>query len=201
MRRDEFERRALAELDTVYRFARFLTRDPDAAEELAQDVYARAFRPESVSAFRERGAGMRAWLMTIARSIFYGRLEHEGANRRAMERFGRVVGAQQAAMEAPEPEHVMAIDWAKAGPSMDAALDSLSAELREVLWLWAVEGMKYRQIAAAMDIPVGTVMSRLHRARTAAARFLLADEHASELRSAGVVSLTPKDAATAKGRA
>lgn len=199
MRRDEFESLALAELDTMYRFARFLTREAGAAEELVQDVYARAFRTESISRFRERGAAMRAWLMTIARSIFYGRLEHDGANRRAMERLGRIVAEEHAAMEAPQPAHVAGIDWAKAGPLVDAALDALSIELREVLWLWAVEGLKYREIAAAMDIPVGTVMSRLHRARTAAAYFLLADDRSPALRAAGVVHLPPKGAA-AKGR-
>lgn len=79
MQREEFERLAVAELDAVFRFARFLTKDAETAEELVQDVYARAFRPESIDGFTSRGAGMRAWLMTIARTSFYGRLEHEHA--------------------------------------------------------------------------------------------------------------------------
>ena len=85
MLRDEFERLALAELEPVYRFARSLTRDTDRAEELVQEVYARAFRAESIASFVSRGGGMRAWLMTIARTRFYGMLEREQAGARVIE--------------------------------------------------------------------------------------------------------------------
>lgn len=173
MRRDEFERLALAELDAVYRFARFLTRNAEDAEELVQDVFARAFRPDSIKGFTSRRGGMRGWLMTIARTSFYGRLEHEQAGRRAMDRFAQILADQQGSLEAPDPSRVARIDWTQAAPGLSAGLDSLSAELREVLWLWAVEGMKYREIAAAMSIPIGTVMSRLHRARSQVAAFVI----------------------------
>ncbi len=198
MRRDEFERLAIAEVDTLYRFARFLTRDADAAEELVQDVYARAFRPESVSGFRQRGAGMRAWLMTIARTMFFGRLDHGRAGRRVIDQLRRAHAEEGGSQEAPDPSRVAGIDWTKAGPALNAALDSLSADLREVLWLWAVEGLKYREIAAALGVPIGTVMSRLHRARSQAARFVLADGRSAELRDAGVI--LPPAMAAAEGQ-
>jgi RNA polymerase sigma factor (sigma-70 family) len=179
MERDEFERLAVAELDAVYRFARFLTRDPEAAEELVQDVYARAFRPESVAGFTSRGAGMRAWLMTIARTIFYGRLEHEKAGVRAIARVAEQTVATDGSAEALDASEVGEIDLSLAGSRLRDALDSLSVELRDVLWLWGVEGLKYREIAEALSVPIGTVMSRLHRARSQAARFLLNDARLS----------------------
>lgn len=193
MQRDEFERLALAELDAVFRFARFLTRNPDTAEELVQDVYARAFRPESVAAFTSRGGGMRAWLMTIARTSFYGRLEHERAGVRALKRVAEDAMTKEDSCEAPAASEVADIDLSLAGEKIQQALDSMSVELREVLWFWAVEGMKYREIAEALSIPIGTVMSRLHRARSQAARFLRNDAHlAPQLRQAGIIEPLPE---------
>ncbi len=204
MERVEFEKLAIAELDGLYRFARFLTRDVAKAEELVQDVYARAFRPQSIEGFSPRGAGMRAWLMTIARTIFYGRLEHDQADARAMERLARDVADEPAALEAPDPSQVSGIDWAKAGPGLHAALNALSFELRDVLWLWAVEGLKYREIAEALAVPIGTVMSRLHRARTKAARALMSDGPVwAEMTDAGVIHAPAKrgeGAMAARGR-
>ncbi len=211
MRRDEFERLALAELDSLYRFARFLTRSAEDAEELVQDVFARAFRPESIEGFTSRRGGglqsrssavgdpgMRAWLMTIARTMFFGRLDHGRAGRRVMDRLRQAHADEGGSHEAPDPSRVAGIDWTKTGPALNAALDLLSADLRDVLWLWAVEGLKYREISAALGVPIGTVMSRLHRARSQAARFVLADGRSAELRDAGVI--VPPAMAAAVGR-
>lgn len=190
MQRDEFEKLAVAELDAVYRFARFLTRDAESAEELVQDVYARAFRPESVAGFTSRGAGMRAWLMTIARTSFYGRLEHEKAGARAMTKVAEQARAAEGSAEALDASEVGEIDLALAGSRMHDALASMSVELREVLWFWGVEGLKYREIAEALSVPIGTVMSRLHRARSQAARFLKNDAAlAPQLARAGIIEL------------
>ncbi len=187
MQRDEFERLALAELDTLCRFAHFLTRDSNAADDLVQEVYARAFRAHSIEAFESRGKGMRAWLMTIARTSFYGRLEHEWAGDRAMAaRADQADSDERAGMEPPDPETASAIDWGKIRPALQSSLDALSSELRETLWFWAIEGMKYREIAEALDLPIGTVMSRLHRARAQMARLLSSDASAAaEINEAG----------------
>lgn len=184
----EFEKQAISELDAVHRFARFLTGDAAQAEDLVQDVYARAFRPESVSTFSARGAGMRGWLMTIVRTTFYSRLEREKAGQRAMDRITKSLSRPSEESEAPAPSQVTGIDWASVGPALGDAIGALSAELREVLWLWAVEGMKYREIGQAMGVPIGTVMSRLHRARTQAAAAIIAQPPVlSELREARIV--------------
>lgn len=175
MQYDEFEKLAVAELDAVYRFARFLTRDAEVAEELVQDVYARAFRPKTIAGFQSRGAGMRAWLMTIARTSFYGRLEHERAGDRAIAKVAEAARNSGDNCEAIDPLEATEIDWSLASTRIHAALDSLSVELRDVLWFWAVEGLKYREIAEALDVPIGTVMSRLHRARAQTSRMLRDD--------------------------
>jgi len=193
MQRDEFEELAIAELDAVYRFARFLTKDADAAEELVQDVYARAFRPQSIDGFTSRGAGMRAWLMTIARTSFYGRLEHEQAGDRALTRVADQARATGDSFEALSAAEVGEIDLALAGARMQEALASMSVELREVLWFWGVKGLKYREIAEALAVPIGTVMSRLHRARSQAARFLRNDATlAPQLGRGGIIELRPE---------
>ncbi len=193
MQRDEFEKLAVAELDAVFRFARFLTRDADAAEELVQDVYARAFRREPIAGFSSRGAGMRAWLMTIARSSFYGRLEHQRAGDRALARVAESARFSGDDVEAIDPTEASDIDWTLATSRMHVALDSMSVELREVLWFWAVEGLKYKEIAEAMAVPIGTVMSRLHRARAQASRMLRDDPHLSpQLSRAGIIEPRPE---------
>jgi len=193
MHRDEFEKLAVAELDVVFRFARFLTKDADVAEELVQDVYARAFRPESIAGFSTRGAGMRAWLMTIARTRFYGRLEHERAGDRALKRVAESARFDGNTLEAIDPSDVSDIDWNLATDRMHVALDSMSVELREVLWFWAVVGLKYKEIAEALGIPIGTVMSRLHRARTRASGMLRDSPHLSpQLSRAGIIGPRPE---------
>jgi RNA polymerase sigma-70 factor (ECF subfamily) len=193
MQRDEFERLAVAELDAVFRFARFLTKDAEIAEELVQDVYARAFRPESIDGFTSRGAGMRAWLMTIARTSFYGRLEHENAGERALTRVAEQVRSKGESLETISPAEASEIDFALARSRMLEAMDSMSVELREVLWFWGVEGMKYREIADALAVPIGTVMSRLHRARSQAAQFLRRDTSlAPQLGRAGIIEPRPE---------
>lgn len=197
MQRDEFERLAVSELDALYRFARFLTKDADKADEVVQDVYARAFRPESVASFESRGAGMRAWLMTIARTSFYGRVEHERAGDRAIAKVVQRTGTSIVDSEALDPSELSEIDLSLAGPRLQEALGSMSDELREVLWFWAVEGLKYREISEALGVPIGTVMSRLHRARSKAARFLRDDSAmALQLERAGIIDSQTHDQAT-----
>ncbi len=188
MERSRFEQLAVAELDAVYRFARFLSGDADRAEELVQDVYARAFRRETIEGFTSRGAGMRAWLMTIARNSFYGQLEHERAGGRAIARVTHDAMSHGNSVETLDPAESSEIDWTLASSRMHEAMASMSVELRDVLWFWGVEGLKYREIAEAMEIPIGTVMSRLHRARSQAARFLRNDAAlAPQLARAGII--------------
>jgi RNA polymerase sigma-70 factor (ECF subfamily) len=171
MDRPEFERLALSELDAVYRFARFLTKDAARAEDLVQDVYARALDPKHARNFKDRSdqgcGGIRAWLFAITRSRFYNDIERGLAQRNAFLRHHAQHSRDPAVPLNPPPA---AIDWTSAMPQIHEAINGLRLELREVLWLWAMEHMKYKEISLALDVPIGTVMSRLHRARSQVAK-------------------------------
>ncbi len=143
----------LPHLDSAYGFARWLTRDPVAAQDLAQESLLRALR--YFHAFR--GEEARPWLLRIVRNTW----------------------TDMRARHAAESEPLDAVEtWAAAGPDPEqqaqagdrrrhvaAALAALPAETREVLVLREIEDLSYKHIAAALDLPIGTVMSRLARAR------------------------------------
>jgi len=174
MDRTEFEELALAEMPAVYRFAGFLTRNPTEAADLAQEVYARAFRPQTVESFEFTGGGMRPWLFRIARTTYLMRLERVAVERKAMPRVGRPESQNDA--EAPAADSAAGFDWERVDGRLKSAMDELEPQHREILMLWGIEGLKYREIAEVLEIPTGTVMSRLHRARGQVAKRLLADE-------------------------
>ena len=165
MERREFERLAVPELDEVCRIARFLTRDPGRAEDLVQDVYTRALRAQSVERFVPQGGGMRPWLFMITRSIYFSGLQRERVGRKVMRNLVHDVDARSGGGESPSADDVAGLDWMAVRPALLAAMESMSDELRETVWMWAVSGLKYRDISVALGVPIGTVMSRLHRAR------------------------------------
>jgi len=165
MDRAAFELEAVSHLDAVYRHALHLTHRTFEAEEIVQEVYARAFRPTSVAAFQPTGGGMRSWLLAICHNVFY-------TLRRNASRDG-VPASPGVERSSPEPmpdEGPPAWDrasmrWEHVDSTLKQAINNLAPEYREVLLLWGVEGLKYREIAAILSVPIGTVMSRLHRAR------------------------------------
>ncbi|MCB9845974.1 MAG: sigma-70 family RNA polymerase sigma factor [Phycisphaeraceae bacterium] len=179
MDRQEFERLALEQLDAVYRMALHLSRNPHAAEDLVQDVYARALRPSAVEGFEDRtgdgSGGMRAWLFTICHNLFYSKIKRE---RRGPQAMGEIpVEADGPLPDEPPPAWNRAtFDWEHVDDRLRKAVDELRSEYREVLLMWGVEGLKYREIAAILEVPIGTVMSRLHRARKLLADALTGDE-------------------------
>lgn len=189
----EFKRLAVGELDPLFRFFCFLTRDAERTADLIVDVYTRAFRRESLEEFNTQAGGMRVWLMALARTSFSERPENEYAGARAP---GQAAPApaddgggftltpipsppplptNSDGVDVPAPSEVGSVDWANAGPRLSAGVASLSEELREVLWLWAMEGMNYREIGEVLLVPIETVMNRLHRARALATRFVVTD--------------------------
>jgi RNA polymerase sigma-70 factor (ECF subfamily) len=153
-RRARFEAIALPHLDAAYGLARWLTRSPADAEDVVQEAMLRAFRAfDGV-----RGETIRPWLLAIVRNCFH---DHAGRARRhepiAAER------AEQVAFDGPDPEE--AAGWASERRRLSALLAELPEDFREVLVLREVEDMSYREIAAVTGAPLGTVMSRLARAR------------------------------------
>ena len=177
MERARFESLALEHLDAVYRMALQLSRRPDDASDLVQETYLRALR--SAERFEERGGGIRAWLFTILHNTFYSQVKRAARGPMSVDEFYGAESSETSPGEAPPAWDLAALDWEHVDDRLKSAIDDLSDEHREVLLLWGVEGMKYREIAAITGVPIGTVMSRLHRARKLLADQL--DEFSDEL--------------------
>lgn len=175
MDRPEFEAMAIEHLDAVYRLAYHLTRSPERAEELVQDVYLRALRSDTWENFAERGGGMRAWLFTIAHNSFYSDLKKEGRRPTPVGEFYEASQGEVGPGEAEPAWDRARFDWDQVDDALKSAIEDLKPEFREILLLWGVEGLKYREIAEILEVPIGTVMSRLHRARKLVAEALAAD--------------------------
>jgi RNA polymerase sigma factor (sigma-70 family) len=142
----------LPHLDAAYGFARWLTRDPVTAQDLAQEAMLRALR--YFHAFR--GEEARPWLLRIVRNTWVD----QRAKQRAEQPLDVV---ENRAADGPDPEQS-----AEAGDRrrhVARALAALPGEMREILVLREIQDLPYKQIAAVLDVPLGTVMSRLARAR------------------------------------
>jgi RNA polymerase sigma-70 factor (ECF subfamily) len=175
-RRERFRQQALPHLDAAYNFARWLVHDDIDAEDVVQDAFLRAFR--SFGTLREDEP--RAWLMAIVRNAAYDflRRRQRGAGVLLHEEDPRLVSLE------PSPEaHSMARSDARRLARLIAALP---AQFREVLVLREQAGLAYHEIAATIGAPIGTVMSRLARARRLLAEAWEGDAAASGERRHGV---------------
>jgi RNA polymerase sigma-70 factor, ECF subfamily len=151
-----FEETVLPHLDAAFNYARWLTKNEAEAEDLVQDACVRAMR-----FFRSlRDDNARAWLFAIVRNTWYSRVSRRAkvADATPLER-----GQDQRPDAALDPEerllqqHTVAL--------VRAALEQLPVDFREVIVLREIEGLSYKDIAAAIGMPIGTVMSRLSRGR------------------------------------
>ncbi len=140
--------------DRLYNFACWLTQDRSEAEDLVQETYAKALR--GFSSF-EPGTNFRAWIYRILRNSF---LTSRSGLKASVELEDEALPAAQ---ETPESILLQRADW----ELVQRALEHLPVAHREVLLLCDVEEMSYSEIAATIGIPMGTVMSRLSRARRA----------------------------------
>ena len=175
--RATFEKLAIEHLDAVHRMAMQLTKRPEAAADLVQETYLKALRA-SVD-FEERGKGMRAWLFTILHNTFYSDLRKAQRSPSAVGEFFEASDTEVAPDEAPPAWDLASLDWEHVDDRLKRAIEDLSPEHREILLLWGVEGLKYREIGEILGVPLGTVMSRLHRARKVLVESL--EEFAAEL--------------------
>jgi RNA polymerase sigma-70 factor (ECF subfamily) len=163
---DPFETEALSFLDALYRTALRMTRSEAEAEDLVQETYIRAFR------FRHQftpGTNLKAWLFRILTNTFINQYRRKAARPDTTElddveesilyRHMRDVSPGSAS---PDPEAEL-IDNTLSSEVKDA-LEALPEKFRTTLLL-DVEGFSYKEIAEVLDIPIGTVMSRLHRGR------------------------------------
>jgi len=156
MRPRVFEETVLPHLDAAFNYARWLTRNDIEAEDVVQDACVRAMR--FFSSLRDDDA--RAWLFTIVRNAWYSRVSRK-ANVAEGTRLND--GQDERPDNALDPEerllqqHTIAL--------VRAALEQLPVDFREAIVLREIEGLSYREIAEVAGVPIGTVMSRLARAR------------------------------------
>ena len=167
--RERFEKLALEHLAAVYRLAMQLARHPDGASDLVQETYVKALRVSE--GFTEQGGGMRPWLFKILQNVFYTSLAKSKRAPVSVDEL-HAVAADDPRPDEPAPAwDLEGLDWEHVDERLKSAVEQLRPEYRSVLLLWGVEGFKYREIAQIQEIPIGTVMSRLHRARS-----ILADQ-------------------------
>jgi RNA polymerase sigma-70 factor (ECF subfamily) len=162
--RQQFEELALDHLDAVYRMALQLSHHPDEASDLVQETYLKALRASA--GFQERGGGIRPWLFKILHNAFYTRLSKAKREASASDEIESTESTDPAPDDSGPAWDLASLDWEQTDERLKAAIDRLKPDYRSILLLWGVEGMKYREIADVLDIPIGTVMSRLHRARS-----------------------------------
>jgi RNA polymerase sigma-70 factor (ECF subfamily) len=150
----------LEQLDTLYRIARRLSRGPQRAEDLVQETYVRAIRARET--FDLQAHGIRPWLLRIMHNVHVSRSEREGRQPAAIGD-DQLEAATSSAAHVGVPYDQFSFDGMD--QQLVRAIEALSPDYQVVLLLWAVEELSYKEIAAAVGIPIGTVMSRLHRAR------------------------------------
>ena len=170
--RERFERDVLPLLPSLYGAAMRMTRNPTDAEDLVQDTYLRAFR--GFAGFQE-GTNLKAWLYRILTNSFINTYRKKQREPQIVEGpddadewylYDRLGG--RSVEVSAENEVLDRIPDA----DVKAALESLSENFRLAVLLADVEGFSYKEIAEIMDVPIGTVMSRLHRGRKALERAL-----------------------------
>ena len=149
-----FEQSVMPHLNAAYNLARWLTRTGPDAEDLVQEAYLRAFR-----AFETfQGQDARAWLLTIVRNTCFTFLKKKGGDPTI--EFDETLSI---ADESPDAESAL-LHQAALG-SLNNCLESLPLEYREAIVLRELEELSYKEISGITHVPVGTVMSRLARAR------------------------------------
>lgn len=151
-----FEEAVLPHLDAAFNLARWLVRDSAEAQDLVQEAYLRAWK--GFAGFR--GGDGRPWILAIVRNTCYTWLRNHSRRDLAVE-FDEGVHSQESSVPSPER---MFIEKTNRG-MLEQALQELPAEFRESIVLRELEGLSYKEIGEIAGVPVGTVMSRLARAR------------------------------------
>lgn len=156
MLRRSFEEVVVPHMDAAFNYARWLTRNDADAEDVAQDALVRAFR--FFSSLRTDNA--RSWLLTIVRHTWCARIAKPG-HRFVSTEYDESTDRRSDGIP-PADELLIRHEQAE---RIRQAVEQLPADFREVLVLRELEGLSYKEIAAVVNVPIGTVMSRLARAR------------------------------------
>jgi RNA polymerase sigma-70 factor (ECF subfamily) len=155
-RLSDFERKVLPHLDAAYNLARFLMRNDQDAEDVVQEAALRAFR--FFASFR--GENSRAWFLSIVRNTSFTVLKRNRPDEANVVFDEELHGAQTPPLEAG-----VALDRAQDRQTIRAAIEQLPPEFRETITLRELEDLSYKEIADIAGAPIGTIMSRLARAR------------------------------------
>jgi RNA polymerase sigma-70 factor, ECF subfamily len=155
---DSFEELAMPLFDQLYNFAHWLTQNREEAEDLVQETYAKALK--GFSSFR-LGTNFRAWMYRILRNTFL--TSRTGLKVTMSVSLDLEEDGAELAVEIDTPETIL-LDRSNR-ERLQSAIDDLPVYFREILLLCEVEEMSYQEIAETLSIPIGTVMSRLSRAR------------------------------------
>jgi RNA polymerase sigma factor (sigma-70 family) len=156
MIRRTFEDVVVPHLDAAFNYARWLTRNDADAEDVVQDAVVRAFR--FFSSVRTDNA--RSWLFTIVRRTWYARVAKPG-NRIPSTEYDELTDRRSG--EVPQMDDLLI--RREQAERVRRAVEQLPVDFREVIVLRELEGLSYQEIATVVNIPIGTVMSRLSRAR------------------------------------
>ena len=156
-RRDRFEQIVMPHLAAAYNLARWLTRNDHDAEDLVQEAYLRAYKFFD----RFQGDDGRPWLLAVVRNTCYTWLKQHRAHELTASFDENIHGSSSDSLN---PEKLLSQKATR--QLLHEALEELPIEFREVVVLRELEGFSYKEIAAIVDIPMGTVMSRLTRGRS-----------------------------------
>ena len=173
---ENYEEALLPHLDAAYNLARWLTRDARDAEDVVQEAYLRALKHFDTF----RGGDARPWLLKIVRNTYYTWIQH---NRVTADMTAFEEEEDTHISDAPSPEMLLLKETDR--QLVRRALRKLPTEFLEVIVLREFEELSYKQIADTVQVPVGTVMSRLARARGRLAQIILEPDVMRLFKSAG----------------
>lgn len=169
----DFESAAIPFLDSLYNMAYRLTRNAEDAQDLVQETYLKAYKHYDKF---QKGTNLKAWLFRIMKNTFINNYRKkqtqppQSAFSEIEDSFESMVSAE-AGSTVKDPEQVILDDVMD--EDVQAALDSLREDYRMVILLVDLEGFSYKETAEILDVPVGTVMSRLYRGRRRLEKTLL----------------------------
>ena len=167
IQRAAFDQYVMPEIDVLYRVARSITRNPTDAEDLVQDTMLRAYRAVG----RFDGRHPRAWLLTIMRNAQVNRVRRKRPELLRDPDSAMELLADESGTDAGPEDLVIGAEFDVA---VEQAFRRLPDKFREVVELVDIQGLAYQETADLLGIPVGTVMSRLHRARARIRKELVA---------------------------
>ncbi len=158
-----FQEIALPHLDAVYRIARVLTSNEAEADDLTQETFTRALR--AFDRFELRDYGARPWLLRILHNVFYTERSRRKREFKLPDEVDFDHFADEESSTTSQPLALDTVDWEQFDEEIKEAVAGLQPEYRLVLLLWAFEDLSYKEIAHVCGCALGTVMSRLYRAR------------------------------------